>query len=68
MCKFLYKLVTLTTISSCLERYKFDITAIQEVRWEDSGSITSQEMTIVYSGGTKYERGVGLIEREINLC
>lgn len=48
----------MTTIS-CLERLKLDITAIQEVRWEDSGSITSQGMTMLYSDGTKYERRVG---------
>ncbi|KAF0759690.1 craniofacial development protein 2-like [Aphis craccivora] len=35
--------------------WNLDITAFQEVRWEDSGSITSQGMTMFYSGGTKYD-------------
>lgn len=62
--RFLYRPGTLTTTISCLEQYKLDITAIQEVRWEDSGSITSQGMTMLYSGGTKHKRGVGFIVRD----
>lgn len=54
----------MTTTISCLERYKLDITAIQEVRWEDAGHITSQGMTMFYSGGTKHERGVGFIVKD----
>jgi exonuclease III len=60
----LYRTGALTTTISCLERYKLDITAIQEVRWEDSGSITSQRMTMFYSGGTKHKRGVGFIVKD----
>lgn len=38
-----------------------DITAVQEVRWDGSGSLKTQEMTILYSGGEKHERGVGFV-------
>jgi len=52
---------TMTTIISCLERYRLDITAVQEVRWDGSGSLKANGFTILYSGGEKHERGVGFI-------
>jgi len=57
----MYRTGIMTTIVSCLERYKLDITAIQEVRWDGSGILKLQEMTIFYSGGEKHERGVGFV-------
>ena len=57
----MYRTGVMTTIVSCLERYKLDITAVQEVRWGGSGSLKTQEMTIFYSGGEKHERGVGFV-------
>lgn len=60
----LFRTGALTTSLPCLERYKMDITAIQEVRWTSSGSSKSQGMTIFYSGGDKHERGVGFIIKE----
>lgn len=38
-----------------------DITAGQEVRWDGSGSLKTQGMTIFYSRGEKHERGVGFV-------
>lgn len=57
----MYRTGIMMTIVSCLERYNLDITAIQEVRWDGSGSLKSQEMTILYSEGEKHERGVGFV-------
>jgi len=38
-----------------------DLSAVQEVKWDRSGSLKTQEMAIIYSGGEKHERGVGLV-------
>ena len=32
-----------------------------EVRWTGAGLITSDEYTVIYSGGHKHERGVGIL-------
>ncbi|XP_008178654.1 craniofacial development protein 2-like [Acyrthosiphon pisum] len=60
----MYRTGTLTTVVSCLERYRLDITAVQEIRRDGSGSIKSQGNTILYSGGEKHERGVGFIIKD----
>lgn len=60
----MYRTGKLTTIVSCLERYRLDITAVQEIRWDGSGSIKSQGNTILNSGGEKHERGVGFIIKD----
>jgi len=39
------------------------MTVIQEVKYKNSGSITSQGMTMLYSGGTKHARGLLHSER-----
>jgi len=49
------------TSLSCLEQYKMDITAVQEVRWTNSGSLKSQGMTLLYTGGDKHERRGGFV-------
>lgn len=41
-----------------------DITAIQKVRWTNSGSLKSQGNTLLYSGGDKHEHGVGFVIRD----
>ncbi|KAF0773386.1 Uncharacterized protein FWK35_00003693 [Aphis craccivora] len=47
---------------SCLELYKLDIMAVQEVRWDGSGSLKAHGLVkILYSGLEKHERGVGFI-------
>ena len=44
-----------------MRHYQLDILGISEMRWTDSGKIESDGMTIYYSGGTKHEKGVGII-------
>lgn len=51
------------TIISCLERYRLDITTVQEVRWNGSGSIKTHGFTILYSGEEKHERSVGFTNK-----
>lgn len=51
-----------TTIISYLKRYRLDITAVQDV--SKMGQIWYYKVTqttVVYSGGEKYERGIGFI-------
>lgn len=57
----MYRTGTMTTIISCLERFRLDITAVQEVRWDGFGSIKAHGFTIVYSGRKKLERAVGFV-------
>lgn len=45
-------------ILSYLERLKFDTKAVQELWWDGSGSLKTQEMITLYSGREKYDRGV----------
>ncbi|KAL4143945.1 hypothetical protein QTP88_006193 [Uroleucon formosanum] len=33
----------------------------KHIRWDGSGSLRTQEMTILYSGGEKHDRGVGFV-------
>lgn len=51
--QYLYRTGALTIIILCHERYKLDMTAIQEVSWEGSGSIMSQVMTTLYSSSVQ---------------
>jgi len=60
----MYRIGTLTRIISYLDQYRLDITAVQEVRWDESSSIKSQENTILVSGGEKYERVVGFVIKD----
>lgn len=62
----MYRTGILTSIISCLERYKLGIAAVQEVRWDGSGSLKSQEITIIYSGREKHERVGFVIKNRIN--
>jgi len=41
--------------------FQLDILGVSEMRWTDSGKTESDGMTTYYSGGTKPERGVGII-------
>lgn len=40
---------------------KINILGLCEVRWKGSGKITSDDFTIIYSGGAKHEKGVAFI-------
>ena len=47
-----------------MERLKISIFGLSEVRWEGAGRIKSGKHNIIYSGGDKRERGVGIILNE----
>ncbi|XP_008484663.1 craniofacial development protein 2-like, partial [Diaphorina citri] len=47
-----------------MKRYNMDILGLSEVRWEGEGEITSGEYKMVYKGGEKKEKGVGLIFKQ----
>ena len=44
-----------------MERMKVDILGLSEVRWTGDGKINEDNKIIVYSGGAKHERGVGVM-------
>lgn len=41
-----------------------DITAVQEVRWDRSGSIKAHSFKILYSGGEKHGRGIRFLIKD----
>ena len=47
-----------------MERLNISILGLSEVRWEGAGRIKSEKHNIIYSGGDKRERGVGIILNE----
>ena len=52
-----------------LTRMRIHILGMCEVRWTGAGLITSDEYTVIYSGGHKHERGVGiLLDEQISKC
>ena len=44
-----------------MKSYQLHILGVSEVRWTDSGQITSEDTTVLYSGGTSHVRGVGIL-------
>ena len=44
-----------------MTRVRINILGMCEVRWTGAGLITSDEYTVIYSGGNKHERGVGIL-------
>ena len=57
----LYSTGKLAQVINEMNRYQLDILGVSEMRWIDSGKTESDGMTLYYSGGTKHERGVGII-------
>ena len=57
----LYSTGKLAQVINEMKHYQLDILGISEMRWTDSGRIESDGMAIYYSGGTKHEKGVGII-------
>jgi len=58
-------------IAEELQKLEIDITAIEEVRWKESGKINKPKYTVYYSGAEKQgEHGVGFIVTKIlqNSC
>lgn len=46
-----------------MEKLKIDILGLSEMRWKGAGEMISEGYKIIYSGGVKHERGVGIIIR-----
>ena len=57
----LYSTGKLAQVLKEMRGYQLDILGISEMRWTGSGKIESDGMTVYYSGGTRHERGVGII-------
>jgi hypothetical protein len=50
------------TVSRELARYKLDLVAVQEVRWEGSGTKPAGEYTYLYGKGNEnHELGTGFL-------
>jgi hypothetical protein len=58
----MYRTGTMTIIILYLQRYRLDITAVQE--WDGSGSIKAHGFTTLYSDGKKHKRGVGFVIKD----
>ena len=57
----LYSTGKLAQVINEMKRYQLDILGVSEMRWTESGKTDLDGMTVYYSGGTKHERGVGII-------
>ena len=44
-----------------MDRLQIDILGLCEIRWTGGGKITSENTTIIYSGGDSHLRGVSFI-------
>jgi exonuclease III len=44
----LYRVDSLMTVSRELSRYRLDLVGVQEVRWEDSGTVPAGEYKFFY--------------------
>ena len=44
-----------------MKRLKINILGLAEMRWKNQGDISKQGNKIIWSGGTSFERGVGMI-------
>ena len=52
-----------------MKRLKISILGVCEVRWTQSGKLTSQGTTFIYSGGTEKGHGVGIfLDEETGKC
>ena len=59
----LYQAVKLDILRREAERIRLDVVGVSEVRWTGSGKIASGGRTLYYSGGERYEAGVGVMMR-----
>ncbi|XP_022161478.1 uncharacterized protein LOC111027411 [Myzus persicae] len=59
----LYKAGALNTLINTIDRYKANIVALQETRWQGEGCIATCNMTLFYGGVTtnRHENGVGFL-------
>ena len=44
-----------------MERLKLNVLGLSEVRWIGARSFTTDNFTIIYSGGDQHEKGVGIL-------
>ena len=51
----------LDNIKNEMERMKINALGLSEVRWLGAGSFTTDNFLLLYSGGDKHERGVGML-------
>ncbi|XP_025207224.1 uncharacterized protein LOC112603037 [Melanaphis sacchari] len=59
-----YRIGTLTTVVSELDRFGLAILTIQETRCAGSGNHKSEKATLFYSGGLGHEKEVGFVIRD----
>ena len=51
----------LDNIKQEMERMSVNILGMSEMRWTGAGEIQSDKFKVIYSGGQKHERGVGIL-------
>ena len=44
-----------------MDRMNLNVLGLAEVRWKGAGSVIVDNKTMIYSGGKKHEKGVGII-------
>ena len=57
----LFQYGKLENLKQEMNRLQLNILGICETRWTDAGSFRSDKFTIIYSGGMKHEKGVGIL-------
>lgn len=51
----------LDNVKQEMKRMNLNILGLSEMRWKGAGCITSDNYTIIYSGGNQHQKGVGII-------
>ena len=52
---------TFDNVKQEMTRMRIHILGMCEIRWTGAGLVTSDEYTVIYSGGNKHEKGVGIL-------
>ena len=60
----LYETGKLAQLIKEMQKYNIEILGISEMRWTGNGTMQSDGCQVLYSGGEKHEKGVGLILSE----
>ena len=60
----LYETGKLAQLIKEMQKYNIETLGISEMRWTGNGTIQSDGCQVLYSGGEKHEKGVGLILSE----